>query len=294
MRVLGVGIATLDIINTVASYPLEDEEIRVVSQRRVRGGNATNTLVILSQQGHACAWAGVLPLEPDAELVLADLGHYRIQSDFCTRPHQGKLPTSYISLSQATGSRTIAHYRDMPEYCFRAFDRIDLSQFDWIHFEGRGVSELAPMLEKVTARPGLRCSLEVEKPRQGIEALLPLADLVLFSRHYVISRGYEQAGSFLRRSVARSKSHTWPGVSWVHGPWTRLGTYTIVRRFHPGRYATPLALAMCSMLVSFTRACMAAQYRKRLPTLVGWPGTSVASKGFREWSSDAENPVPGG
>lgn len=217
MRVLGVGIATLDIINTLASYPLEDEEIRVLSQRRVRGGNATNTLVILSQQGHACSWAGVLPLEPDAELVLADLGHYQIQSDLCTRPHQGKLPTSYISLSQATGSRTIAHYRDMPEYRFRAFDRIDLSQFDWIHFEGRNVPELAPMLEKVAARPGLRCSLEVEKPRQGIETLLPLADLVLFSRHYVISRGHEQAGSFLRQVSGQVKE---PYVAWGElGAW---------------------------------------------------------------------------
>ena len=217
MRVLGVGIATLDIINTVASYPLEDEETRVVSQRRVRGGNATNTLVILSQQGHACSWAGVLPLEPDAELVLADLEHYQIQSDFCTRPHQGKLPTSYISLSQATGSRTIAHYRDMPEYCFHAFDRMDLGRFDWIHFEGRNVSELAPMLEKVAAWPGLRCSLEVEKPRQGIEELLPLADLVLFSRHYVISRGHEHAGSFLRQISGQVKE---PYVAWGElGAW---------------------------------------------------------------------------
>lgn len=217
MRVLGVGIATLDIINTVASYPLEDEEIRVLSQRRARGGNATNTLVILSQQGHACSWAGVLPLEPDAELVLADLGHYQVQTDFCTRPRRGKLPTSYISLSQATGSRTIVHYRDMPEYCFRAFDRIDLGPFDWIHFEGRAVSELAPMLEKVAGHPGLRCSLEVEKPRQGIEALLPLADLVLFSRDYVISRGHDRAMSFLRQISSRVRE---PYVAWGElGAW---------------------------------------------------------------------------
>ena len=217
MRVLGVGIATLDIINKLANYPLEDEEVRVVSQRRVRGGNATNTLVILSQQGHDCSWAGVLPREPDAELVLADLEHHRIQSDFCTRPRRGKLPTSYICLSQATGSRTIVHYRDMPEYCFRAFDRIDLCQFDWVHFEGRGVSELAPMLEKVAARPGLRCSLEVEKPRGGIEALLPLADLVLFSRHYAVSRGYEQAGAFLEQIIGQVKE---PYVAWGElGAW---------------------------------------------------------------------------
>ena len=198
MRVLGVGIATLDIINNVTSYPQEDDEVRVLSQRRARGGNATNTLVVLSQQGHACSWAGVLPWEPDADLVLGDLVHYRVSTDLCSRPLQGKLPTSYIILSQATGSRTIVHYRDMPEYSFNAFDRIDLSQFDWIHFEGRNIPELAQMLEKAATRPGLYCSLEIEKPRQGIEELFPLADVLLFSRDYVVSQGYETAQSFLQ------------------------------------------------------------------------------------------------
>lgn len=217
MRILGVGVAALDIINKLARYPLEDEEVRVLSQRRARGGNATNTLVILSQQGHACSWAGVLPREPDAQLVLADLQHYRIQSGFCSRPHQGKLPTSYICLSESTGSRTIVHHRDMPEYSFHAFDRIDLGQFDWIHFEGRDVADLAPMLEKASALPGLRCSLEVEKPRLGIEALMPQADIVLFSRQYVISRGYQQAETFLQQITDQVKE---PYLAWGElGAW---------------------------------------------------------------------------
>lgn len=217
MRILGVGVAALDIINKLARYPLEDEEVRVLSQRRARGGNATNTLVILSQQGHACSWAGVLPREPDAQLVLADLQHYRIQSRFCSRPHQGKLPTSYICLSESTGSRTIVHHRDMPEYSFHAFDRIDLGQFDWIHFEGRDVADLAPMLEKASALPGLRCSLEVEKPRPGIEALMPQADIVLFSRQYVISRGYQQAETFLQQITDQVKE---PYLAWGElGAW---------------------------------------------------------------------------
>lgn len=217
MRVLGVGIATLDIINTVANYPLEDEEVRILSQRKARGGNASNTLVVLSQQGHRCSWAGVLPLEPDADLVLADLDHYKIQHGFCSRPEEGKLPTSYINLSQATGSRTIAHYRDMPEYSFQAFDRIDLNQFDWVHFEGREVAELKPMLEKAAAWPGLSCSLEVEKPRQDIETLLPLADVLLFSRHYVISRGHEHARAFLQQPCGVSKERY---VAWgEQGAW---------------------------------------------------------------------------
>jgi hypothetical protein len=48
-KILGIGIAALDIINTVDGYPNEDAEVRAINQRVCRGGNATNTLVVLSQ-----------------------------------------------------------------------------------------------------------------------------------------------------------------------------------------------------------------------------------------------------
>lgn len=196
-NILAVGAATLDIINTVAACPHEDEEVRALTQRRTRGGNATNTLVILSQLGHACSWAGVLPREPDADIVLNDLEKYRVNLASVGRPGAGKLPTSYISLSVDTGSRTIVHYRDLPEYGFGAFDALDLDRYDWIHFEGRHVSALGKMLEK-THRAGVPCSLEVEKPREGIEALIDLPDLLLFSRAYAQHRSFDIADDFLR------------------------------------------------------------------------------------------------
>ena len=49
-RILGIGIATVDVVVDVDHYPLEDEELRASSQRVSRGGNATNTLTILSAQ----------------------------------------------------------------------------------------------------------------------------------------------------------------------------------------------------------------------------------------------------
>lgn len=205
MRVLAVGVATLDIINQVNEYPTEDTEVRAVAQRRKRGGNATNTLVVLAQLGHGCEWAGVIADEPDAKLILDDLAHYGIGTQHLLHLAQGKLPTSYITLNQATASRTIVHYRDLPEYPASTFCDIDVQAFDWIHFEGRQVPELGRMLARLQTTPrkeGPRCSLEIEKPRAGIEALFPLADLLLFSRHYARARGFEDATSLLEQMVA--------------------------------------------------------------------------------------------
>lgn len=218
MRVLAVGIATLDIINRVSRYPSEDEEVRALDQRQVRGGNATNTLVVLSQRGHACSWAGVLADEPDSQTILSDLHAHHIDLSPCMHHAGGKVPTSYVTLSAEAGSRTIVHYRDLPEYAAAAYDRLDLSAYDWVHFEGRNVEQLGLMLRR-TREAGVRCSLEVEKPRGGIEELFILPDLLLFSRAYAEQRGFTDAAGFLAK-VAPAGAEAY--CAWgEHGAWLR-------------------------------------------------------------------------
>jgi len=145
-NILAIGIATLDIINTVETYPDEDAEIRALSQHQTRGGNATNTLTVLSQLGHHCAWGGVLIDEPDSQFIKEDLRRHHIDFSACQRLTSGKMPTSYITLNQQTGSRTIVHHRDCSEFSFADFAKIDLSPFDWVHFEGRNIAETHLML----------------------------------------------------------------------------------------------------------------------------------------------------
>jgi len=199
-RILIVGNATLDIVNNVETYPDEDQEVRATAQQISRGGNAANTAVVLSQLGHQCHWAGSLADEPDGGLIRADLQHYNINLDHVHTVADGKVPTSYIVRSCDNGSRTIVHYRDLPEYPATAFAEINLTNFDWLHFEGRNVDELGKMLERSEAEaPQLPVSLEVEKHRPGMEKLLPLADLLLFSRDYAEQQGAQDGAAFLQQ-----------------------------------------------------------------------------------------------
>ncbi|MCU7872229.1 MAG: ketohexokinase [Candidatus Thiodiazotropha sp. (ex Lucinoma borealis)] len=199
MRVLAVGVATLDIVNNIAAYPQEDDELRALSQRCCRGGNATNTLVVLSQLGHRCSWAGMLGDDPASQQILLDLDNHQVETQWVSVHPGGITPTSYILSSLATGSRTIVHYRDLPEYQTAAFEKIDLTSFDWIHFEGRNVVACEAMLNRVRqATQSVTISLEIEKPREDIERLLPFADVVLISRAYATGRGYEDADQLFK------------------------------------------------------------------------------------------------
>ena len=86
-----------------------------------------------------------------------------------------------------------------------AFRAIRLQDYDWIHFEGRDVTALTTMLEDVHRSGGPPCSLEVEKPRPGIEQLFGMVDLLLFSRHYAQARGHASAEALLHAVVPWQK-----------------------------------------------------------------------------------------
>lgn len=222
-RILATGIATLDIVNIVHSYPGRDDEVRALSQRQTRGGNASNTLVVLSQLGHDCHWAGVLIDEPDAAIIRADLAAYDIDCSGCLQLSHGKMPTSYITLSQDDGSRSIVHYRDCPELDFDSFARLDPAAYDWLHFEGRHVAELDRMLRHCAEKaPDVPVSLEVEKPRDGIESLFGLADVLMFSRPYAQSRSHDSAESLL--GALDLHPHVFASCTWGEaGAWARAG-----------------------------------------------------------------------
>lgn len=198
-KILGIGIATLDIINYVTDYPVEDSEIRSTRQRITRGGNVTNTLTVLSQLNHQCYWAGTLTNEPDAESIKKDLKHFSIDTQYVQIHSNGKVPTSYILLNEKNGSRSIVHYRDLPELTFENFKTIPLKQFNWVHFEGRNIDQTKLMLEYLNNYESeIEYSIEFEKHRQGIEDLYALSNTLIFSKEYCLTVSGNDPETFLK------------------------------------------------------------------------------------------------
>ena len=236
-HILTVGIATLDIINLVDHYPAEDEEMRAVDQHIESGGNAANTASVLAQYGHKVDFAGTLAHEPDGYRIEQQLKAKHVTTGFCWHVKRGKAPTSYITLNQQTGSRTIVHYRDLPEYDYQHFHQIPLEEYDWFHFEARNVSEVRRMLvETQQRRVDQPISLEVEKEREEIDSLLPLADILLFSRVFVTARGFDKPTVFFDAM----RSHIPEAIlvcTWGdQGAWARDGNN---RDYHAPAYPPP-------------------------------------------------------
>lgn len=221
-RILGIGVATLDIINEVAGYPAEDTESRAVSQRYARGGNAANTLTVLSLLGHDCRFRGVLAEDPAGRMVRSDLDAHGVDHRACPIEAGGATPTSCILLNALSGTRTIVHYRRLREYDFGDFVSCPWEAVDWVHFEGRNVLETRRMLD-ACGETHRNCviSLEVEKPRPDIERLFRGPHWIFFSRVYAQSLGFEDPRAFL--NGVRS---TCPGTGLIC-TWGGLGAYAL-------------------------------------------------------------------
>ena len=223
-RILGIGNATVDIVHSLVAYPAENDEVRCDNRVVCRGGNAANTLVVLSQIGHRCSWAGVLTDDADGRFVRDDLTGSGVDAAHCRTLSRGAMPVSTVILNTTSGSRTIVHYRDLPEYRAADFHAIPLQNFDWLHFEGRNPGELATMLEWARQHhPAITVSLEIEKPRDGIEALFGRADVLLFSGDYARHRGYDEPAALLR-DVSRRQ----PGAD-LYCTWGAAGAVSMDR-----------------------------------------------------------------
>lgn len=198
-NILAVGIATLDIVNTTDGYPQEDDEVRAISQQIRRGGNSANTLSVLRQLGHQCRWLGCLADDLSSKFITDDFDNLAIDYTGCEVHPSSVTPTSYITVNKQSGSRTIVHYRDLPEMSATTLEKFSIDALDWIHFEGRNVNETKKMLSIVkSTTPAIPVSIEIEKQRDQLERLFDIADIYFFSKAFATAENFQDAQSLLR------------------------------------------------------------------------------------------------
>nr|XP_004029026.1 ketohexokinase isoform X4 [Gorilla gorilla gorilla] len=210
-QILCVGLVVLDVISLVDKYPKEDSEIRCLSQRWQRGGNASNSCTVLSLLGAPCAFMGSMAPGHVADFVLDDLRRYSVDLRYMVFQTTGSVPIATVIINEASGSRTILYYdRSLPDVSATDFEKVDLTQFKWIHIEGRNASEQVKMLQRIDAHntrqppeQKIRVSVEVEKPREELFQLFGYGDVVFVSKDVAKHLGFQSAEEALRGLYGR-------------------------------------------------------------------------------------------
>nr|BAE88363.1 unnamed protein product [Macaca fascicularis] len=146
-----------------------------------------------------------------ADFVLDDLRRYSVDLRYTVFQTTGSVPIATVIINEASGSRTILYYdRSLPDVSATDFEKVDLTQFKWIHIEGRNASEQVKMLQRIDAHntrqppeQKIRVSVEVEKPQEELFQLFGYGDVVFVSKDVAKHLGFQSAGEALRGLYGR-------------------------------------------------------------------------------------------
>ncbi|XP_061481937.1 ketohexokinase isoform X1 [Rhineura floridana] len=218
-RILCVGLVCLDIISVVDHYPAEDTDTRCLAQRWQRGGNASNTCTVLALLGAPCAFMGSLAPGNAAEFILSDFQRCRVDVTHLVWQSRGETPCACCLINCQSGSRTVTLYdTNLPDVTAADFEQVNLSQYKWIHWEGRNASEQVKMIQRVEehnrtcpAAERVATSVEVEKPRPELYQLFGYGDVVFVSKDVAKDWGFHSAPE----AVKGLRRHLKPGATLI-------------------------------------------------------------------------------
>ncbi|XP_056134879.1 ketohexokinase isoform X2 [Lampris incognitus] len=212
-KILCAGLVCLDIINVVDKFPEEDTDSRCLSQRWQRGGNASNSCTVLSLLGAPCGFMGSLAHGPVADFIVGDFTKRGVDISAVAWQQEGETPCACCVVCPASGSRTVLlSDMNLPDVTADDFSKVDLSQYKWIHLEGRNADEQVKMIQKVVLYNSklpeehkITISVEIEKVREPLFQLFPHGDVVFVSKDVARHFGFCSAEAALKGLYSKVK-----------------------------------------------------------------------------------------
>jgi sugar/nucleoside kinase (ribokinase family) len=187
-HILCVGIAALDLIATADHFPTPDEKMRSQTLSYFGGGNAANTAcgIGLQHQLLQCSLLAGVGDDANGETILQSLrDDYHVKTDLCQTFSNSPSPFSYILVVGDT--RTSIHQPAHGELTIEHVDRVlpesVLRHFTAVHFDGRYPTAANALADRCV-QWNIPYSVDVERPREGLDRLLQHASLMVVNESY--------------------------------------------------------------------------------------------------------------
>ncbi|XP_011202933.2 ketohexokinase [Bactrocera dorsalis] len=200
-RILCVGMCVLDVIHLVEQYPVEDTDKRCLAGYWQRGGNASNNCTVLRQLGAPqVEFLGMLSASPAFAFLYEDCRKRNIIIENCPSTDMDP-PFSSVILNKASGSRTIIHSNPgFPTLEHEHGKRLDLSNYGWVHFEGRNNASVLQFIRDIRKhnkelrkpKERIRISVDLEKMKDEILELGEAADFVFLGKDLALHLGWRE------------------------------------------------------------------------------------------------------
>ncbi|CAJ2651851.1 ketohexokinase-like isoform X2 [Trifolium pratense] len=185
--VVGCGSLSVDFLATVAAYPKPDDKIRTTTLKVQGGGNAGNALTCLARLGLNTRIISKIADDSQGRGILDELRADGVDTSFLVVSEEGTSPFTYIIVDNETKTRTCIHTPGYPPMIPQDLSESSLvSALDGAsiaYFDGR-LYETALVVAHEAARKNIPILIDAERPREGLDDLLKLADYVVCSAKF--------------------------------------------------------------------------------------------------------------
>ncbi len=183
-RIAAIGACVLDTLIYCPVYPTEDTKNKADSVIKTGGGPVSNALVAAAKLGAAAEYLGAIPVGKDGDFLEAELSNYGVETGHIRRVGN-RVFTSYILLSQTSGSRTCVFERGNVPDLKENIDFTALRKADILHLDGNYLNG-ALAAAKFAKSNGITVSLDAGGLYKGIEDLVPYCDVLIPSEEWAI------------------------------------------------------------------------------------------------------------
>lgn len=211
MKILGIGLVTVDHVMLLDTHPEPDSKNEARAAQMQIGGPVPIALAQLKRFGWSCHFCSVWGADPFGALVEQRLQTEQIEFAATCRQQSMATSVTQIWIEQQTGQRTLVTARPDCSELGGMLSSSVISQFDVLHLDG-WPTETAFLAAQVVKRGGGLVCVDTGSPKPGIERLLKIADVVncpkTFCERFLGEKNLERAAEKVARFGPRFVSVT--------------------------------------------------------------------------------------
>lgn len=185
-KVLGLGLATLDILTRTPRLPSSNDSLAIDRIDLQGGGPVATALVAIARLGGQSTYLG--PMAPDemGRLILAELEQYGVDMSHAARRREGVSSVSVILVERDSGHRAILFQKGTaPDLQPEDVPMPLVAGADALHLDGFYVPA-AVQAARTAREHGVLVSFDGGSGERlaGMSDLLPLVDLLVVARQF--------------------------------------------------------------------------------------------------------------
>ena len=200
---ISLGFCSNDHLAVVPFIP-HDTKVRMVSHAVTGGGPAGNAAAGAAALGMRTAFVGTVGDDADGRMILADFAKQGVDTSMVKVRPGATSAIAYLWIEEKTGARSCAWTREgLDELTADEIDPEAIAAAKVLHVDGHNAAG-AIAAAKIAREAGVIVNYDAGTHRDGMEDLLPLADLLICSEEFILKlTGLKDAEDAVRELWAK-------------------------------------------------------------------------------------------